>query len=139
MFSCWLDVHVGSRLRLRRTMMSMSQEKLGNAVNLTFQQIQKYERGANRLSASKLYMFSHLLDVPISFFFDDLPSDVVEQALAPEKFAPEMHEESEALEQEARELVEAYYTIKDRRIRFLMRDLVRGFSGTKRTRARKAT
>ena len=56
-----VDVHVGSRVRLRRTMLGMSQEKLGDAVGLTFQQIQKYERGANRIGSSRLYQFSHIL------------------------------------------------------------------------------
>jgi transcriptional regulator with XRE-family HTH domain len=67
-----VDVHVGSRVRLRRTLMGLSQEKLGEAVGLTFQQIQKYERGANRIGASRLFEFSRILDVPVSFFFDDM-------------------------------------------------------------------
>ncbi|WP_348657957.1 helix-turn-helix transcriptional regulator [uncultured Thalassospira sp.] len=65
-----VDVHVGSRVRLRRTLLGMSQEKLGEAIGLTFQQIQKYERGANRVGASRLYDLSKALDVPVSFFFD---------------------------------------------------------------------
>ena len=69
-------MHVGSRLRLRRTLMGMSQEKLGEAVNLTFQQIQKYEKGANRVGASRLYQFSRILEVPPSFFFDDMPTEL---------------------------------------------------------------
>ena len=67
-----IDVHVGSRLRMRRNMLGMSQEKLGEAVGLTFQQIQKYERGANRVGASRLYQFARVLDVPVSFFYDDV-------------------------------------------------------------------
>src|SRR5882762_8525140 len=66
------DVHVGSRVRLRRTLLGMSQEKLGEAIGLTFQQVQKYERGANRVGASRLYDLSRVLDVPVSFFFDDI-------------------------------------------------------------------
>src|SRR6476469_2603494 len=68
-----VDVHVGSRVRLRRTLLGMSQEKLGDALGLTFQQVQKYERGANRVGASRLYDLSRVLDVPIGFFFDDMP------------------------------------------------------------------
>jgi transcriptional regulator with XRE-family HTH domain len=68
-----IDVHVGSRIRLRRTLMGMSQERLGEAIGLTFQQVQKYERGVNRVGASRLYDLSRVLDVPISFFFDDMP------------------------------------------------------------------
>ena len=66
-----IDVHVGSRVRLRRNMLGLSQEKLGEAIGLTFQQVQKYERGANRIGASRLHDLSRVLDVPVSFFFDD--------------------------------------------------------------------
>lgn len=72
-----IDVHVGSRVRLRRTLLGMSQEKLGDALGLTFQQIQKYERGANRVGASRLYDISRALEVPVSFFFDDMPAEIV--------------------------------------------------------------
>jgi transcriptional regulator with XRE-family HTH domain len=71
-----IDVHVGSRIRLRRTLLGMSQERLGEALGLTFQQVQKYETGVNRVSASRLFDLSRVLDVPIGFFFDDVP-DVV--------------------------------------------------------------
>jgi transcriptional regulator with XRE-family HTH domain len=67
-----IDVHVGARVRLRRTLLGMSQEKLGEAIGLTFQQVQKYERGANRIGASRLWHVSRVLDVPVSFFFDDM-------------------------------------------------------------------
>src|SRR5580658_1025622 len=66
-----IDVHVGSRVRLRRNMLGLSQEKLGEAIHLTFQQVQKYERGANRIGASRLLELSRVLDVPVSFFFDE--------------------------------------------------------------------
>lgn len=68
-----VDVHVGSRLRLRRMTLGMSQSVLGGHVGLTFQQIQKYERGANRVGASRLYEFSEVLGVPVSYFFDEMP------------------------------------------------------------------
>lgn len=71
-----VDAHVGSRVRLRRIMLGMSQELLGSRVNLTFQQIQKYEKGVNRVSASRLYQFSIALGVPIQFFYDELPPSV---------------------------------------------------------------
>ena len=71
-----IDVHVGQRLRLRRNLLGMSQQKLGEAVGLTFQQIQKYERGANRMGASRLYQFGRLLEVPVAFFFEDIPGDL---------------------------------------------------------------
>jgi transcriptional regulator with XRE-family HTH domain len=68
-----IDAHVGSRIRLRRTLLGMSQERLGESLGLTFQQVQKYERGVNRVGASRLFDLSRVLDVPISFFFDDMP------------------------------------------------------------------
>jgi transcriptional regulator with XRE-family HTH domain len=68
------DQHVGSRVRMRRMMLSMSQEKLGFALGLTFQQVQKYEKGANRISASRLQQLSHILQVPVTFFFEGTPN-----------------------------------------------------------------
>ena len=67
------DKHVGSRVRMRRMMLGMSQEKLGDALNLTFQQVQKYEKGTNRIGASRLQQIAHFLDVPVSFFFEGAP------------------------------------------------------------------
>ena len=72
-----VDVHVGARMRQRRTLLGMSQEKLGTAVGLTFQQIQKYERGSNRIGSSRLFEFSKVLDVPVSYFFDEMPANVL--------------------------------------------------------------
>ena len=68
------DKHVGARVRMRRMMLSMSQEKLGDALGLTFQQVQKYEKGANRIGASRLQQISHILQVPVSFFFEGAPN-----------------------------------------------------------------
>jgi len=68
------DQHVGRRVRMRRLMLAMSQEKLAAALSLTFQQVQKYERGANRISASRLQQLSHILQVPVTFFFEGAPN-----------------------------------------------------------------
>jgi transcriptional regulator with XRE-family HTH domain len=111
------DVHVGARVRLRRTLLGMSQEKLGDAIGLTFQQVQKYERGANRVGASRLYDLSRVLDVPVSFFFDDMAP-----AGAPEMHAglaegAEGYEADPMLKRETLELVRAYYKITDPQIR----------------------
>src|SRR5471030_1017535 len=84
-----VDLHVGSRVRLRRTLLGMSQEKLGNAVGLTFQQIQKYERGANRIGASRLFDISRVLDVPVQFFFDDMPVETAAEDYRPPSGSPE--------------------------------------------------
>src|SRR5438046_1464424 len=67
-----VDVHVGNRLRLRRTLLGISQEKLGEAIGLTFQQVQKYERGANRIGASRLWDLSLVLNCPVSYFYEDM-------------------------------------------------------------------
>ncbi len=98
-----VDVHVGGKVRLRRTLLGMSQEMLGDAVGLTFQQIQKYESGFNRVSASRLWQFSNVLDAPISYFFDDLPDAGKQSA-----------DESDSLltKRESLQLVRAYYRIK---------------------------
>ena len=69
-----IDKHVGSRVRMRRMMLSMSQEKLGDALGLTFQQVQKYEKGTNRIGASRLQQIAHILQVPVSFFFEGAPT-----------------------------------------------------------------
>jgi transcriptional regulator with XRE-family HTH domain len=69
-----VDIHVGSRVRLRRMLVGLSQEKLGDSMELTFQQIQKYEKGVNRIGASRLFRLSQVLDVPVQFFFEGMPS-----------------------------------------------------------------
>ena len=68
-----IDKHVGSRVRMRRLMLNMSQEKLGDSLGLTFQQVQKYEKGTNRIGASSLQAISNILQVPVSFFFEGAP------------------------------------------------------------------
>jgi transcriptional regulator with XRE-family HTH domain len=70
-----IDIHVGSRIRLRRNMLGMSQEKLGENLGITFQQIQKYEKGTNRVGASRLQAIASILSVPVAFFFEDAPGE----------------------------------------------------------------
>ena len=124
-----IDVHVGSRVRLRRTLLGLSQERLGEAVGLTFQQIQKYERGANRIGASRMYDLAHVLDVPVSFFFDDMPDDVKQRDAAPVNVA--VDDEATSAEpnplnrRETLELVRAYYRISSARVRKRMFELVK--------------
>ena len=74
-----VDVHVGSRVKIRRNMLGLSQEKLGDYLGVTFQQIQKYEKGINRISASRMQQISEILETPVSFFFDDLPNQSANQ------------------------------------------------------------
>lgn len=117
-----IDVHVGARVRLRRTLLGMSQERLGEAIGLTFQQVQKYERGANRIGASRLFDLSRVLDVPVSFFFDDMSEDTSQQSprmmvagLADE--IPASMEIDPMTKRETLELVRAYYRITDPQVR----------------------
>lgn len=70
-----VDVHVGGRVRMRRILIGLSQEKLGEQLGLTFQQVQKYEKGSNRISASRLWQMSKILGVPVAFFFEDIPEN----------------------------------------------------------------
>jgi transcriptional regulator with XRE-family HTH domain len=69
----YIDVHVGSRIRMRRQLINMSQERLGELLGITFQQVQKYEKGANRISASRMFFTAKILGVPVQFFFEGLP------------------------------------------------------------------
>ena len=129
-----VDIHVGSRVRQRRTLMGLSQEKLGEAVGLTFQQIQKYERGANRIGASRLYEFSRILDVPVSFFFEEMPDAVAEtfgrrEGAAGLSDGPQgdfvTDEGDPLIKRETLELVRAYYRVKDTKVRKRLFELVK--------------
>src|SRR6478609_8442327 len=125
-----IDVRVGARLRLRRNMLGLTQEKLGEAIGLTFQQVQKYERGANRMGASRLHDLSRVLDVPVSFFFDDM--DPVRAPAIPAGFAEPAAEpfDSDPLRRrETVELVSAYYRIDDPALRRRLFDLARALAG----------
>ena len=121
-----VDVHVGARLRQRRTLLGMNQTKLGSSIGLTFQQVQKYEKGTNRISASRLYALSGTLDVPVEYFFDDMPTAVGAssptlgrgRAKKPPSYEPDPMAKRETLE-----LVRAYYKIKDANVRKRLREL----------------
>jgi transcriptional regulator with XRE-family HTH domain len=107
-----IDQHVGARVRLRRTLLGMSQERLGAALGVTFQQVQKYERGTNRISSSRLWQLSKVLDVPVSFFFDDARMDDTQLGLASEEEAPLPDDITQR--RETLELVRYYYRIPER-------------------------
>ncbi len=130
-----VDVHVGSRVRLRRTLLGLSQERLGDSVGLTFQQIQKYERGANRIGASRLFEFSNILDVPVSFFFDEMPSDVkknVVRRIGGLQEHPAAEFDSDPLaRRETLELVRAYYRIEDPSVRKRLFELTKTLAKSK--------
>jgi transcriptional regulator with XRE-family HTH domain len=127
-----VDVHVGTRVRLRRTLLGLSQEKLGEAIGLTFQQVQKYERGANRVGSSRLYDLSRVLDVPIAYFFDEMPNGV--QDKSPSRLMGLAHppaveyEPDPMAKRETLELVRAYYRITEPSVRKRLFDLIKSIA-----------
>ena len=109
-------------MRLRRTLLGMSQEKLGEALGLTFQQVQKYERGTNRIGASRLFDLSRVLEVPVSFFFEEMSAEVAERSPAKIESArpeerPSDFEADPMAKRETLELVRAYYRIGNLTVR----------------------
>ena len=123
-----IDVHVGARIRLRRTLLGISQSTLAEMIGLTFQQVQKYERGVNRVSSSRLVDLANALDVTVSYFFEEMPAGVKAQSpseLIRTNSRPENDEEKDPLaKRETLELVRAYYKIQDPAVRKRLRDLV---------------
>ncbi len=123
-----IDVHVGARLRQRRTLLGMNQTNLGNAIGVTFQQVQKYENGTNRISASRLFDLSRMFDVPLEYFFGDMPAEVA--ACSPAQGGgrakkPPSYEPDPMATRETLELVRAYYKITDPQIRKRLRELTK--------------
>lgn len=128
-----VDVHVGGRVRLRRTLLGMSQEKLGEAIGLTFQQVQKYERGANRIGASRLWDLSRVLECPISFFFEEMDESTASSSprnLNVESPDIEPPENDPMAKRETLELVRAYYRIKDYHVRRRIYELAKSLATT---------
>lgn len=127
-----IDTHVGSRVRLRRMLMGLSQERLGQSMGLTFQQVQKYEKGVNRIGASRLFQISKILDVPVQFFFEEAP-DPTAASTGPGMAEPES--ETFIIEflnsREGLELNRAFSKISDAKIRKSVVDLVRALSSTR--------
>jgi transcriptional regulator with XRE-family HTH domain len=122
------DKHVGSRVRMRRMMLGMSQEKLGDALSLTFQQVQKYEKGTNRIGASRLQQIAHFLQVPVSFFFEgapDLPNGSAGMSGAPSpSYVSDFLATSDGLA-----LTKAFMRIEDSKLRRRIVDLVLQIAG----------
>ena len=125
-----IDKHVGSRVRMRRMMLGMSQEKLGDALGLTFQQVQKYEKGTNRIGASRLQQISHILQVPVSFFFEGAPNippvtrqDGLSEAPSP-AYVSDFLATSDGLA-----LTKAFMRIDDSKLRRRIVDLVEQIAG----------
>jgi transcriptional regulator with XRE-family HTH domain len=126
-----IDAHVGTRVRLRRMLLGMSQEKLGEHLGLTFQQVQKYEKGVNRIGASRLFDLSRVLGVPVQFFYDEAPAEF-DHTAAP-GFAEDRPAETNVIEflstREGLELNKAFVRIADSRVRRSVVELVRTLGG----------
>ncbi len=123
-----VDVHVGTRVRLRRTLLGMTQTGLGQAIGLTFQQVQKYERGVNRIGSSRLYDLARVLDVPVNFFFDEMPREIVSKSGAPSSGRPEGAEVFDpdiVGKRETLELVRAYYKIETPQVRKRLFEMIK--------------
>jgi len=128
-----VDKHVGSRVRMRRMMLGMSQEKLGDALGLTFQQVQKYEKGTNRIGASRLQQISHILQVPVSFFFEGAPN--VQSGTRPDGMAeaPSPAYVSDFLAtSDGLALTKAFMRISDSKLRRRIVDLVEQIAGSEK-------
>lgn len=124
-----IDIHVGQRLRLRRTILGMSQEAIGTAIGVSFQQIQKYERGVNRMGASRLFEFSKLLEIPVSYFFDEYvqEGDAASAGMA-EGSAPAFEHENPIASRETMEMMRAYYQIPSKNVRKRVFELIKSLA-----------
>ena len=130
-----VDMYVGKQIRLRRTLLGLSQEQLGVELSVTFQQVQKYERGANRVSASRLWDISQILDVPISYFFDGMTDDVMKSS--PRRISRggnhDLDDDSicdSMVRRETLELVRAYYSIAQPKVRKRIAEMVKSVAVT---------
>jgi transcriptional regulator with XRE-family HTH domain len=120
-----VDKHVGSRVKMRRLMLGMSQEKLGNALGLTFQQVQKYEKGTNRMGSSRLQQISNILKVPVTFFFEAVPGQSKLDGKAPSStYVSDFLASSDGLS-----LIKAFMKIKNPKVRRGIVTLVEEIAG----------
>ena len=128
-----VDIHVGKRLRLRRTLLGLSQEAIANAIGVTFQQVQKYERGINRMGSSRLYDFSKILTIPVSYFFEEMEKGTSHSSAlsgVSEDGAPTFEHEKMTT-RETLELVRAYYRISEPLVRKRIFELVKSVADDK--------
>lgn len=121
-----VDVHVGRRVRQRRKMMGITQEKLGETLGLTFQQVQKYERGTNRISASKLFEMATFLKVPVSYFYEDMIASATNPVVTESGDAT--FEQEHLTSRESRELLLAYYRLPSDKVRKRVMELMRALT-----------
>ena len=130
-----IDMHVGKRVRLRRTLLGMSQEQLGVTLNLTSQQVQKYESGTNRISASRLWDLSQILDVSIGYFFEDMSSQTKlasprKANINSKKLLDQGIERDPMAKRETLELVRTYYSISQPHVRKRISEMIKSVAGT---------
>ncbi|GGE49578.1 transcriptional regulator [Marinicauda pacifica] len=118
-----VDRHVGSRVRLRRQLLNMSQEKLGEELGVTFQQVQKYERGANRIGAGRLWNLARVLDVPVSFFFEGASENAGQSGFAEGDQTPIIDDFIQSAD--GVQLAQAFARIRDSKVRRRILELVR--------------
>lgn len=111
-----VDIHVGARVRLRRTLLGMSQDTLGKALGLTFQQVQKYERGTNRMGSSRLFKIANILETDVSYFFADMPEGMGTKPVGMNE-EPAIFEGGHMLRRETLELVRSFRDIEDEEVR----------------------
>ena len=122
------DVHVGSRIRLRRNLLGMSQERLGEKLGITFQQVQKYEKGANRVGASRLQAIATVLGVPVSFFFEEMPAGGAGTAQPDPLDMPAASAIDFCTSPEGQLLAGAFMRVRDTKVRRCIIDLVRALA-----------
>lgn len=133
-----VDVHVGMRMRQRRSLLGMSQTALADAVGLTFQQIQKYERGSNRMGSSRLFEFAKVLDVPVTYFFDEMPPTLAGRPISgrsrgsgtSETSMADAEEADPLIKRETLQLVRAYYKIRAQTVRRRIFEMVKAVGGS---------
>lgn len=117
-----VDIHVGSRVRLRRTVLGMSQERLADQLGITFQQVQKYENGSNRVGASRLFAISNVLSVPVSYLYDGYQANITEVSEEVSEFDRHMNS------RESIELIKSYYKVEDEKVRKKLLDLIKSMA-----------
>jgi transcriptional regulator with XRE-family HTH domain len=123
-----IERHVGGRVRLRRMLLGMSQGQLGKALGVTFQQVQKYEKGQNRIGASRLQQIGKLLDVPVSYFFEGAPADAEPEGPGFAESGDNAYVADPAMTREGQQLVRAFMRIGDVTVRKRILDLVEAMS-----------
>ena len=126
-----VDIHVGTRVRLRRQLLKMSQEKLGDQLGVTFQQVQKYERGTNRVGASRLWRMSQVMDVPVSFFYEGLETEDTKYEFAEGDQTPIVYDFINSTDGVS--LAVAVSKIENKAVRRQVLELARALAGDKDT------